>query len=93
MFWAAICDREEFTKPESRRKHPFTRLVYGRVSENYKRAFEEPALDAKYLPIRYRECQLLTDMISGMTDSFAIELHNELVGLKGEFNPSTIHKC
>ena len=30
------------------------------------------------MPTRYKECQLLTDMISGMTDKYAIELLAEL---------------
>lgn len=30
------------------------------------------------LPIRYKEMQLLTDMISGMTDRFCIDLHDDL---------------
>ena len=34
--------------------------------------------DNNGLPIRYRELQLLTDMMSGMTDGFAIELYNDL---------------
>ena len=30
------------------------------------------------MPMRYRELQLVTDMISGMSDSFAIALHDDL---------------
>ena len=33
--------------------------------------------DDKNLPIVYKEMQLLTDMISGMTDRFCIELHDD----------------
>jgi dGTPase len=87
MLWAAVIDRSEPSDPKSERKHPFTRLVYGRISENYRRAFEAPTGDAVHLPLRYRECQLVTDMVAGMTDSFAIELHRELSSLQGEFNP------
>ena len=87
MLWAAVIDRYEPSDPKSERKHPFTRLVYGRISENYRRAFESPTGDAINLPLRYRECQLVTDMVAGMTDSFAIDLHRELVSLQGEFNP------
>lgn len=86
MLWAAVTDRIEPSDPKSERKHPFTRLVYGRISENYRRAFESPIGDAKNLPLRYRECQLVTDMVAGMTDSFAIDLYRELIGLQGEFN-------
>lgn len=87
MFWAAIVDREDCSKPESPRCHPFTKFVYGRISENYRRVFENPSEDLKQLPMRYRECQLLTDMISGMTDSFAMDLCKELQSLKGDFEP------
>ena len=40
--------------------------------------------------MRYRECLLLTDMISGMTDSFAVNLYEELLELKGAFDPKTV---
>lgn len=85
MFWAAITDRESFDKPDSRRKHPFTRLAYERISENYRRAFEKPQGGSVEMPMRYREAQLLTDMIAGMTDSFAMDLCAELESVVGEF--------
>lgn len=87
FFWSAIVDREDGNGLESPRKHPFTRYVYQRISENYRRVFENPTNEDKDLPVRYRECLLLTDMISGMTDSFAISLCEELNALKGDFNP------
>jgi len=87
MFWAAIVDREVCNEPGSSRRDPFTKFVYGRISENYRRVFENPSEDSKLLPMRYRECQLLTDMVSGMTDSFAMDLCKELQSLKGAFEP------
>jgi dGTPase len=89
FFWAAILDREDPKKPESDRKRPFTKYVYGRISENYRRIFENPSSIDSGLPMRYRECILLTDMISGMTDSYAVNLYEELLGLKGAFDPKT----
>ncbi|MBS3726840.1 dNTP triphosphohydrolase [Stenotrophomonas sp. GD03777] len=86
MFWAAITDRESFDDPKSKRKHPFTRLAYERISENYRRAFENPQGASADLPMRYREAQLLTDMIAGMTDSFAMDLCEELEGVIGDFS-------
>jgi len=86
-FWASIVDREDAVKPGSKRKQPFTRFVYGRISENYRRIFESPSKTDETLPLRYRECLLLTDMISGMTDSYALDLYKELVQLNGEFDP------
>lgn len=92
IFWAAIIDREDVNKLGSRRNHPFTRLVYGRISENYRRVFESQAQEATKMPIRYRECLLLTDMISGMTDSYAMNLFAELDSMKGSFNTQSFLK-
>jgi dGTPase len=85
MIWAAIIDRAISTELSSTRKHPFTKYVYQRISENYRRIFENPTEEDKTLPTRYRECLLLTDMISGMTDSFALDLFNDLSRKKGNF--------
>ena len=86
MLWAAIVDRSKTDILGSTRKHPFTKYVYQRISENYRRIFENPTVDDKSLPLRYRECLLLTDMISGMTDSFALDLYNDLSSKKGNFD-------
>lgn len=86
MLWAAVVDRSDPDDPSSKRNHPFTRLVYERISENYKRAFEHPKGSAQKLHLRYRECQLVTDMIAGMTDTYAIDLYHELNSLKGELD-------
>ncbi len=90
FLWAAIVDREDSENPASNRKQPFTKYVYSRISENYRRIFENPSEADKMLPIRYRECILLTDMISGMTDSFAINLHEELLKFKGAFDQKLV---
>lgn len=85
VFWDAIISRENPDNPASQRDHPYSRFVYGRISENYRRVFEKPLGDSGNLPIRYRECLLLTDMISGMTDSFAVSLNEELQALQGSY--------
>jgi dGTPase len=67
---------------------PFGRYVYQKISENYRRVFEDKD---NPMPMLYREAQLLTDAISGMTDSYLISLHNELRILyrkKSEFKKS-----
>ncbi len=87
VFWDGIINRETPDKPDSTRLHPFSKFVYGRISENYRRIFEKPGDDMARFPMRYRECLLLTDMISGMTDSFAINLREELDSLVGEYTP------
>lgn len=83
-FWYAITRREEPNDPASPRSTPLAGYIYQRISENYRRVFESPG---NPMPIRYREAQLLTDMISGMTDSFAVSLFEEFreVG----FRPTT----
>lgn len=57
---------------------PFGRYAYGRISENYRRIFEDPQNN---LPRLYKEAQLLTDAIAGMTDSYLMDLHDELKSL------------
>jgi dGTPase len=82
MLWRGITERVSFSDVTSSRISPFAKYAYGRISENYRRVFEGRLQGTFYndslLPIRYREIQLLTDMIAGMTDQFAIDLHGEL---------------
>jgi len=68
-FWLAITDREDPADPASPRRSPLASYIYQLISENYRRVFESPD---NAMPLRYREAQLLTDMVSGMTDSFAV---------------------
>lgn len=75
IFWNAIINRKDPLNIASKRKNPLDSYVYSRISENYRRVAENPK---NMMPIRYRELQLLTDMISGMTDGFAISLLHDL---------------
>lgn len=75
FLWDAIQNRKDVGDVKSKRSTPFASYAYNRISENYRRVFEDPR---NPMPIRYKELQLLTDMISGMTDSFAMSLHKEL---------------
>ncbi len=68
-FWYAITDRVDPLDPASSRRTPLASYLYQLISENYRRVFESPH---NPMPLRYREAQLLTDMLSGMTDSFAV---------------------
>lgn len=88
IFWQAITDIDEPTVPTSRRRHPFTRYVYGRISENYRRVYES---STNQTVTRYEECILLTDMISGMTDSFAIDLYKDLAPLKKQYDAEKLN--
>jgi dGTPase len=75
--WEAINNRgsPDFTKTKD--APPFSAYVFSRISENYRRAAQR-----SNMPMRYRELQLMTDMISGMTDSFAVNLCRELSDLR-----------
>ena len=86
MLWVGIKGRK--TGGESW-DTPFGRYAYGRISENYRRVFEDPD---NALPPLYKEAQLLADAISGMTDSYLIRLHDELKSLyeyESRLQPST----
>ena len=57
------------------RPTPFGEFVFSHISSNYVRCFRE-RLDARSMPadVRYRQLLLLTDMVSGMTENFALDL-------------------
>jgi dGTPase len=75
--WMAITNRKKFLEKGSKRTTPQASYVYSMISDSYRWQFEsEIGNDA--IPIRYQEMQLLTDMISGMTDGFAVQLFSEL---------------
>ncbi|OGB27194.1 MAG: hypothetical protein A3I66_11620 [Burkholderiales bacterium RIFCSPLOWO2_02_FULL_57_36] len=82
MFWFSIDKMAGKTPKEQSAQHPFARYVYIRISENYRRTFDS-AVKEGGLPPWYYKCQLLTDMVSGMTDSYALSLYKELQGLQG----------
>jgi dGTPase len=71
LLWPAITQRMDPLDLSSERSTPFASYVYSRISENYRRVFEDPK---NKMPTRYKEAQLLTDMVSGMTDKFALDL-------------------
>ena len=81
FLWMGISHRSLYGDVASDRKSPFAAYVYSRISKNYRRVFEGAVKSYHVdedLPIRYKEMQLLTDMISGMTDRFCIDLHDDL---------------
>jgi dGTPase len=74
--WEGISDRKSFCDPSSRRVGPRASFVYSLISDSYRWHFErivDPGIS-----IRYREFQLLTDMVSGMTDGYAVDLHKKI---------------
>ncbi len=88
MLWHGITERQSYVDVSSDRTTPFARYAYGRISENYRRVFEGKVPNAESisadLPVRYREMQLLADMITGMTEQFALDLHDDLMRLGGD---------
>lgn len=54
---------------------PFDRFVYGSISENYRRVFEQTDRGD------YAKRQLICDALSGMTESFLIKTHDQLRSL------------
>lgn len=75
---ARLSDSQFVPRDEPKSDSPFGRYAYGRISENYRRIFEDPD---NRLPVLYKEAQLLTDAIAGMTDSYLMRLHDELKSL------------
>jgi dGTPase len=73
FMWTAVSSWKRGQTPPI--SNPFPAYVYSRISENYRRVFEDAE---NRMPERYKQLQLMGDMISGMTDSFAIDLYEDL---------------
>ncbi|QXH33448.1 dGTP triphosphohydrolase [Pseudomonas muyukensis] len=82
IFWAAIAETDPDDSDKVLPENPYNRYVFTRISENYRRVYRDPAAEVKALPARYRQFLLLTDMISGMTDTYAVNLLEELNAFK-----------
>lgn len=84
-FWEAIHDRpqEDFDDILARRSGAKNKYVFALISQNYleeaSRASDSDGISGS---VRYRELRLLTDMLSGMTDTFTIKLWDELKGMQ-----------
>ncbi len=84
LLWEAITEHDGAAGGTKKEGTPFANYAFSRISENYRRVFRD---DRDGLPLRYRELQLLTDMVSGMTDSYAVDFHHDLRGRRGETHP------
>ena len=71
MLWEGINDHD---------KGPFAKYAYGRISENYRRVYEDS--DKAYSD----KAHLLCDAVSGMSESYLISLNDELTELHGDFH-------
>jgi len=74
--WFAIGDRKNYGKLDARREGPLSAFVYSLISDSYRWHFERRS--CKGIGVRYRELQLLSDMISGMTDGYALDLYEKI---------------
>ena len=71
MLWEAI-NRHENT--------PFAKYAYGRISENYRRVYEQSDKGDS------AKAHLLCDAVSGMSESYLVSLHDELKALRNDTN-------
>lgn len=80
-FWSAISNRKKPEDLMSKRLSARDRYAFSLISSNYLesacREAEERGCKGKPVS-RYHELRLLTDMVSGMTDSFAINTWRKL---------------
>lgn len=84
-FWSSIHIRKDPSRIDSRRTDAFSRYAYSLISSNYIEAatdVTQAGSDSCAKRLRYRELRLLTDMISGMTDSFAMNISKEIAAVK-----------
>jgi len=77
--WRAISDRDDFEDLGSRRRSLKSKFVFSLISHNY---LDVAVSDSKKHGIRYSEMRLLTDMVSGMTDTYATKLWSEIKGME-----------
>ncbi|MBA1143465.1 dGTP triphosphohydrolase [Mesorhizobium neociceri] len=84
FFWRAISERKDFLDISSRRTSAVAKYGWSLISPNYIEEASRPNYDTMdSAAIRYRELRLLTDMVSGMTDSFALKLWTQVRQIPG----------
>lgn len=77
--WDAISDRKDQDDLRSQRRGARARYVFSLISPNYiEQAVASKTLSGEASGLRYRELRLLTDMVSGMTDTFAMKLWKDI---------------
>ncbi|THJ30898.1 dNTP triphosphohydrolase [Lampropedia aestuarii] len=87
-FWSAISDRSDLDDIESRKRTARSSYIYSLISPNYVyQACVPNESCSEANGIRYRELRLLTDMISGMTDTYAMRLWKEIQAIPDVSSP------
>jgi dGTPase len=74
FYWHAIINRKDAENLNSRRTDAKAAYGISKISDNYLQCAARghwKDRDGSFLPMRYRELRLLTDMVSGMTDGYA----------------------
>lgn len=66
----------------SKNRTSFQNHLYQMISDEQRLIFERQSPDTKDGPSDYQKLLLVTDYISGMTDSFALDLYQRLSGIK-----------
>lgn len=78
-FWEAITDRKDPNKLDSNRLSARSKYIYSKISPNYISSANIYSVEKNLeSSLRYRELRLLTDMVSGMTDSYAMRFWSEI---------------
>ncbi|WP_164699223.1 dGTP triphosphohydrolase, partial [Pseudomonas aeruginosa] len=79
VLWDAISNRKEFDSLRSKRLDARAKYVFSLISPNYIEQADQPKSPSEVASgLRYRELRLLTDMVSGMTDTFAMRLWKDI---------------
>lgn len=79
LFVPAIIGIDNFNNIKSKSK---SEKLYKLISNNYRYVFEEHISNCPEDEILYSKLQLVTDFISGMTDNYALTLHQQLMGVE-----------
>lgn len=79
VLWEAISHRKNFDEIRSKRLGARAKYVFSLISPNYvQQADKHDDTSDIASALRYRELRLLTDMVSGMTDTFAMRLWKDI---------------
>lgn len=79
VLWEAISCRKKFDEIRSKRMGARAKYVFSLISPNYIEQADKCINSSTVASVlRYRELRLLTDMVSGMTDTFAMRLWKDI---------------
>lgn len=77
--WDGISNRKCYDDFGSKRTNARAKYIFSQISPNYiQQAAQSSNTSGVANNMRYRELRLLTDMVSGMTDSFALRLWEDI---------------